>query len=161
MQGAPHGGWYYEQIALGFNYRMTDLQAALGRSQLQHLDRWVATRNELADRYDRALASLPLVTPARPESGRSAFHLYVVLVGDGARATRREVFDHLRANGVGVNVHYIPVHLQPDYRRLGFAPGAFPAAEAYYARALSLPMYPALTAADQDRVVDLVRSALR
>jgi UDP-4-amino-4,6-dideoxy-N-acetyl-beta-L-altrosamine transaminase len=161
MAGESPGGWYYEQVALGFNYRMTDIQAALGRSQLRNLDAWVEARNAIADRYDRALAGLPLVTPARPAAGRSAFHLYVVLVKDGAPASRRQVFDHLRANGVGVNVHYIPVHLQPDYRRLGFEPGTFPAAERYYERALSLPMFPALAAADQDRVVDLLRGVLR
>lgn len=162
MTGASEGGWYYQQVALGFNYRMTDLQAALGRSQLAHLDAWVETRHRIADRYDALLAAagLPLVTPHRPADARSAFHLYVVLVKDGAPADRRQVFDHLRANGVGVNVHYIPVHLQPDYRRLGFAPGQFPRAEAYYARALSLPMYPALSDEQQNRVVALLGEVL-
>jgi UDP-4-amino-4,6-dideoxy-N-acetyl-beta-L-altrosamine transaminase len=161
MAEAPHGGWYYEQTALGFNYRMTDLQAALGRSQLARLEASIAARHRVADRYDRALAPLPLVTPRRPAAGRSAFHLYVVLVEDGAPADRRRVFDHLREHGVGVNVHYIPVHLQPDYRRLGFRPGSFPVAERYYARALSLPMFPTLTEAQQDRVVSLLEGVLR
>jgi UDP-4-amino-4,6-dideoxy-N-acetyl-beta-L-altrosamine transaminase len=160
MTEPPHGGWYYQQVALGFNYRMTDIQAALGRSQLAHLDEWIEARNRLADRYDRALAELPLVTPTRPEGGRSAFHLYVVLVKGGA-SMRRQVYDHLREHGVGVNVHYIPVHLQPDYRRLGFEPGAFPEAERYYERALSLPMFPALTGAQQRRVMDLLAEVLR
>lgn len=160
MTGPSDGGWYYQQVALGFNYRMTDLQAALGRSQLSRLDAWVDARHRIADRYDQLLEELPLETPHRPPGARSAFHLYVVLVRHGARASRRQVFDHLRAHGVGANVHYIPVHLQPDYRRLGFEAGAFPEAEAYYARALSLPMYPALTTAQQDRVVALLREVL-
>jgi UDP-4-amino-4,6-dideoxy-N-acetyl-beta-L-altrosamine transaminase len=158
MAGPSEGGWYYQQVALGFNYRMTDLQAALGRSQLRHLDAWVDRRHAIADRYDRLLAG-KVVTPRRGPASRSALHLYVVLVPDAA--ARRRAFDHLRANGVGVNVHYIPVHLQPDYRRLGFAPGQFPAAEAYYARALSLPMFPGLGEEEQDRVVDLLGSALQ
>jgi UDP-4-amino-4,6-dideoxy-N-acetyl-beta-L-altrosamine transaminase len=161
MTEPSHGGWYYEQIALGFNYRMTDLQAALGRSQLKHLDAWVTARHRIADRYDRALQGLPLMTPVRPRQAVSAFHLYIVLVTDGGAERRLRAFDHLRANGVGVNVHYIPVHLQPDYRRLGFERGAFPVAERYYERALSLPMFPALADAQQDRVVRLLTEALR
>jgi UDP-4-amino-4,6-dideoxy-N-acetyl-beta-L-altrosamine transaminase len=159
IEGSP-GAWYYEQIELGFNYRMTDLQAALGRSQLSHLEEWISARHQIADRYDRALAALPLTTPTRDAGSRSAFHLYVVQVNDGARSDRKRVFDHLRENGVGVNVHYIPVHLQPDYHRLGFARGAFPNAEAYYEHALSLPIFAALTPDMQERVVALLREVL-
>ncbi len=150
MNAEPHGPWYYEQRELGFNYRITDLQAALGASQMARLDAFLARRRELAERYDARLAGLPLGRPWRDPQAESAWHLYVVQV---AAAERRRVFDALRAAGVGVNVHYIPIHTQPDYRRLGFAPGDFPAAEAYYARALSLPLYPGLAEVAQDRVV--------
>jgi UDP-4-amino-4,6-dideoxy-N-acetyl-beta-L-altrosamine transaminase len=155
---AAHGPWYYEQIELGFNYRMTDLQAALGQSQLARLEQYVAARCRLADRYDALLADLPLATPGRDPASASAWHLYVVRLHDAGR--RRAVFDHLRAAGIGVNVHYIPVHLQPDYRRLGFGPGDCPVAEDYYAHALTLPLYPTLTDTEQDRVVQALREAL-
>lgn len=155
---AAEGSWYYEQSELGFNYRMTDMQAALGLSQLVRLDEYVAARHRLADRYDHLLAGLPLQTPWRDPHAESAWHLYVIRLEDSAR--RRAVFEHLRAAGIGVNVHYIPVHLQPDYRRLGFAPGDYPVAEDYYARAITLPLYPGLSDADQDRVVAELRTAL-
>jgi UDP-4-amino-4,6-dideoxy-N-acetyl-beta-L-altrosamine transaminase len=155
------GAWYYEQQALGFNYRMTELQAALGTSQLAHLDAWLARRHQLADAYDAALAALPLILPVRPQGSRSALHLYVVQLDPAkTRLTRRVVFDRLRAAGIGVNVHYIPVHLQPDYLRLGFAPGQFAAAETYYGRAISIPMYASLTDANQRAVIDALRTAL-
>jgi len=151
------GPWYYEQTALGFNYRITDIQCALGVSQMQRLDEFVTRRNELARRYEERLAGLPLEWQAAPEGGRSAFHLFVVNV-DAAR--RREVFVKLREGGVGVNVHYIPIHLQPFYRQRGFGPGDFPAAEAYYRRALTLPLFPALTEVEQDVVVERLAAAL-
>lgn len=153
--------WYYEQLELGFNYRITDIQAALGLSQLDRLDEFVARRRAIAARYDAGLAGLPLATPAQSADGRSAYHLYPIWI-DEARAgtSRRAVFDALRAAGIGVNVHYIPVYLQPYYRRLGFAPGHCPRAERYYAGAISLPMYAALTDEQQDRVVAAVRGAL-
>ncbi len=159
---AAEGPWYYEQSELGFNYRMTDIQAALGLSQLARLDDYVAARRRLADRYDHLLAGLPLKTPWRDSQAGSAWHLYVIRLEDAALASpgRRAVFEHLRAAGIGVNVHYIPVHLQPDYRRLGFAPGDFPVAEDYYARAITLPLYPGLSDAEQDRVVAVLREAL-
>ncbi|NCQ33680.1 UDP-4-amino-4,6-dideoxy-N-acetyl-beta-L-altrosamine transaminase [bacterium] len=159
---AAEGPWYYEQVELGFNYRMTDMQAALGLSQLARLDDYVAARRRLADRYDRLLAGLPLQTPWRDPEAESAWHLYVIRLDDAvlARPGRRAVFEYLRAAGIGVNVHYIPVHLQPDYRRFGFAPGDFPVAEDYYARALTLPLYPGLSDAGQDRVVAALREAL-
>lgn len=158
MRGASDGPWYYQQLALGYNYRMTDLQAALGLSQLQRLDAYVARRRALAARYDRLLADLPLLTPYCDPAAESAMHLYVVLLHEAQR--RREVFSRLRAAGIGVNVHYIPVHTQPYYRDLGFEPGYCPAAESYYAAALSLPMYAGLSERDQDRVVDSLRQAL-
>lgn len=155
---AAVGPWFYEQVELGFNYRMTDLQAALGLSQLARLSAYVAARRRLADRYDALLADLPLTTPWRDPVTASAWHLYVVQLNDASR--RRAVFEHLRAAGIGVNVHYIPVHLQPDYRRLGFAPGDYPVAEDYYARAITLPLYPGLSDAEQDQVVAALREAL-
>lgn len=158
MSGTPEGAWSYEQIALGHNYRLTDLQAALGLSQLRRLPAFLARRIELAARYDRLLAPLPLVLPRQAPGQQSAWHLYVVQVPEGRRAA---VFERLRAAGIGVNVHYIPVHLQPYYRKLGFKPGDCPAAEAYYARALTLPLHAGLTEQQQDRVVAALGEALR
>jgi len=156
MSGKSEGAWYYQQIELGYNYRMTDLQAALGSSQLQRVADFLARRRALAARYHERLAGLPLDLP--PPSEESAWHLYAVRLRQPAR--RRAVFDVLRAAGIGVNVHYIPVHLQPWYRKLGFQPGDFPNAEAWYAGALSLPLWPGLTEAMQDRVVEQLASAL-
>lgn len=162
MRGEPDGPWYYEQLELGFNYRLTDLQAALGRSQLARLSDYVARRRALADRYDALLQGLPLSTPGRRSGVESAWHLYVVGVDEAAGATpRRQVFDRLRAAGIGVNVHYIPVHWQPYYQALGFRRGQFPQAEAHYRRAISLPLFPTLGLDAQDRVVAAVREALR
>jgi UDP-4-amino-4,6-dideoxy-N-acetyl-beta-L-altrosamine transaminase len=158
MERQPDGPWSYDQIALGFNYRMTDLQAALGRSQLGRLPECIDRREALANRYDQLLAGLDVRTPIRESFGRSAWHLYIVQV---EASQRRAIFDALRAANIGVNVHYIPVHTQPHYRRLGFHTGQFPAAEAFYANAISLPMYVGLTDAQQDRVVDGLRRALQ
>lgn len=161
MEKVDEGPWYYEQVDLGLNYRLTDIQSALGASQMDRLESFIDRRHRLADRYDRALAGLPLKLPVRPAGDRSALHLYPVEVTREPRAPeRRRVFDALRAAGVSANVHYIPVYLQPHYRRLGFKPGLCPVAERYYAGAISLPMYPGLTEADQDRVVDAMRRAL-
>lgn len=161
MTRESDGPWYYQQVDLGFNYRLTDLQAALGQSQLTRLDLYLTRRHQLAERYDRLLADLPLTRPYQAPDTWSAFHLYPVKVDrTRTRRTRAEVFAHLRAGGVGVNVHYIPVHTQPYYQRLGFKPGDYPEAEAYYADAMSLPMFYALTDAEQDRVVELLREML-
>jgi dTDP-4-amino-4,6-dideoxygalactose transaminase len=151
-QPAP-GPWYYEQHLLGFNYRMTDIQAALGLSQLSRLDQYIALRNRLAHRYDQILQGLPLRLPeVRPEN-LSAFHLYVVrLERHSIRKTHRKVFEELRQQGIGVNLHYLPVHLQPYYRDLGFRSGQFPEAEAHAQEALTLPLYPALEEQAQDAV---------
>lgn len=161
MEGQSEGPWHYEQVLLGFNYRLTELQAALGLSQLRRLEAMHARRVALADRYDTLLDELPLRLPARAADRVSAWHLYAVEL-DAARTprTRTEVFAALRAADIGVNVHYIPIHTQPFYRRLGFARGDFPAAEAYYAQAISLPLFPAMTEAQQQHVVDTLHTAL-
>ncbi|BFG75052.1 UDP-4-amino-4,6-dideoxy-N-acetyl-beta-L-altrosami ne transaminase [Paraburkholderia terrae] len=161
MDEPDEGAWSYEMQELGFNYRITDIQAVLGLSQLKRLDGFLARRRELVQRYDRLLKNLPLQLPQLDALDESAWHLYVVRVKDNsAHADRRAVFDALRAADIGVNVHYIPVHLQPYYRRLGFKPGDFPQAEQYYREALSLPLYAALTDAQQDRVVAQIERVL-
>ena len=158
---ADQGAWYYQQIDLGYNYRMTDLQAALGASQMARLGQFLERRRQLAARYDRLLAPLPVITPRQAAYGCSAYHLYPIQVDSATtQRSRRQVFDGLRQRQIGVNVHYIPVHLQPYYRDLGFAPGQFPEAERYYAQAISLPLFPALTDAQQDEVVTALAAAL-
>lgn len=162
MSGVSEGPWYYQQVELGYNYRMTDFQAALGASQLRRLEDFLARRRELARRYDGALSGLPLSTPAEDAGGRSAWHLYVIQLDLEALAvSRRTVFDRMRAGGVQVNVHYIPVHLQPYYRQMGFKKGDFPASERFYERALSLPLHYGLSTADQDRVCGTLRQCLQ
>jgi len=151
--------WHYEQQTLGYNFRLTDIHAALGTSQLHRLEAYVARRNALARRYDAALKGLPLRLPTVNPENRSAFHLYVVRL-EGTTRTQREVGDSLRTKGIGVNLHYAPVHLQPYYRALGFAPGQFPEAEAYGRSALTLPLYPTLTETEQDGVVSAVTQSL-
>lgn len=160
MDGPSDGAWYYQQVALGFNYRMTDMAAALGASQMERLDAFVERRHERAARYDRLLAPLPVLLPVRDAANRSALHLYAVRLKDAPAPKRRAVFDHMRQAGIGVNVHYIPVHLQPHYRALGFRPGQFPVAEAYYRQAITLPLFPDLSDDDQDAVVAALAEAL-
>jgi dTDP-4-amino-4,6-dideoxygalactose transaminase len=160
MEGDSQGPWYYQQVDLGFNYRMTELQAALGVSQMDRLDGYVARRHVLAERYDRLLADYPVILPVRDEKTYSAFHLYVIRLTDEAKPARHETFTSLRTQGVGVNVHYIPVHTHPYYRRLGFKAGDFPVAEAYYERAISLPLFPGLDEAAQYAVVTALGKAL-
>lgn len=161
LQRPDEGPWYYEQINLGFNYRMTEMQAALGISQMTRLDSYVERRHQIARRYDALLEDLPITIPFRAEDAYSAFHLYVIRISrqDG-NPSRRQVFDSIRADGIGVNVHYIPVHTQPYYQAMGFRPGDYPSAEDYYADAISLPMYPTLTDAQQDQVVSALTRAL-
>ncbi len=160
MESPPAGDWYYEQIALGFNYRMTELQAALGLSQLRHLESFVARRNYLAERYKRALAHLPVRWQEILPGNRSAYHLFTIrLDGTRCRHPHREVFASMRAAGIGVNLHYMPVHLQPYFRRLGFAPGYCPEAERYGAEAITLPLFPAMTESEQDRIVAALEAA--
>lgn len=154
MTREPEGGWYYEQIALGYNYRMTDVQAALGLSQLSRVDDYVARRHEQAARYDSLLAPLPLVTPWQHPDSYSGRHLYVIRLRPGARGkTHQQVFAELREAGVGVNLHYIPVYRQPYYEKMGFAPGLCPEAEKYYQEAITLPLFPTMSEEQQDRVV--------
>lgn len=161
MSGEPEGGWAYEQVTLGFNYRMTDIQAALGSSQLERLPVLWQAREERARRYDALLADLPLMLPARLANRQSAHHLYVVEIDETrSSVSRKALFDALRSAQIGANVHYIPIHLQPHYRAMGFAPGDFPHAEAYYRRAVTIPLYPRLTEAQQDRVVAVLKDAL-
>jgi UDP-4-amino-4,6-dideoxy-N-acetyl-beta-L-altrosamine transaminase len=152
--------FYYEQQLLGYNYRMTDLHAALGASQLGRLDAYLTRRNEIARRYDQLLAGYPLQLPTVAAVNHSAFHIYVVRVKTGGAAARRRVFDRMRRSGIGVNVHYAPVHLQPYYRALGFRPGQFPEAERHGETAITLPIFPAMSDKDQDAVCTALRAAL-
>jgi dTDP-4-amino-4,6-dideoxygalactose transaminase len=161
MTHAPDGPWYYQQIDLGYNYRMTELQAALGVNQMQRLDAFVSRRHQLARRYDQLLAALPVATPWQHPDCYSGLHLYVVrLQLDKICKTHRQVFEALREQGVGVNLHYIPVHTQPHYLRMGFKVGDFPQAEQYYAEAISLPIFQTLTDEQQDQVVDVLSGVL-
>jgi UDP-4-amino-4,6-dideoxy-N-acetyl-beta-L-altrosamine transaminase len=157
MTHATDGPWYYQQIELGFNYRMTDIHAALGLSQMSRLDEFVARRNSLAARYDTAFSGAGVQTQRVPTDVLSARHLYVVRVPSDRHA---HVFASLRARGVGASLHYIPVHLQPWYQRLGFSVGQFPEAEQHYAEAISLPMFAGLTDDDQGRVIAIVKEAI-
>ncbi len=162
MTHEPDGPWYYQQVDLGFNYRMTDMQAALGISQMDRLDRFVAQRHELARRYDELLSDFPIISPWQHPSSYSGMHLYVIRLHlDKLRVSHRQVFDSLRDQGVGVNLHYIPVHTQPYYLRMGFKTGDFPQAERYYREALSLPMFPTMGVDQQDRVVEVLSEVLR
>jgi UDP-4-amino-4,6-dideoxy-N-acetyl-beta-L-altrosamine transaminase len=160
MTHEADGPWYYQQIDLGFNYRMTELQAALGVTQMERLDQYVARRHELAHRYDQLLVGLPVTTPQQHADSYSGLHLYVIRLNlDQIKRSHLEVFESLREQGVGVNVHYIPVHVQPHYQQMGFKTGDFPEAERYYGEAISLPMFQTMTEAQQDAVVAAVRKA--
>lgn len=161
MQGDSHGLWYYQQLDLGFNYRMTDIQAALGASQMHRLDEFVSRRRFLAGRYDGLLQGLPVKLPKQHSDTASSWHLYVVrLSREKIEKTHQEVFAALRDARIGVNLHYIPVHTQPYYQKLGFQWGDFPEAEQYYRGAMSLPLHYGLTESAQDRVVDTLRKVL-
>jgi UDP-4-amino-4,6-dideoxy-N-acetyl-beta-L-altrosamine transaminase len=161
MDKIPDGAWYYQQIDLGYNYRMTDFQAALGASQMTRLDEFIDKRRSIAGRYRSAFRDLALDLPTERAGCVSAWHLFVVLVdGSATRRSRKEVFDALRAAGILVNVHYVPVHLQPYYRRLGFRAGEFPESERYYERTVTLPMHTRLLDADFDHVVSTMARVL-
>lgn len=154
MTHPPDGPWYYQQIELGFNYRMTDLQAALGLSQMSRLDDFVAQRHVIASRYDELLAGTVAKTPWQHPDTYSGLHLYVIrLKLEAMKITHREVFERMRAEGIGVNLHYIPVYRQPYYARMGFEPADFPNAEGYYAEAITLPIFPGLTPVQQNEVI--------
>lgn len=155
MKSESDGPWYYQQIDLGFNYRITDLQCALGISQIQRLDQYVSSRRAIAARYSKELIDLPYTLPYQSADGVSSWHLYVIQASEEKIGkTRRQVFEQLRELGIGVNVHYIPVHTQPYYQELGFRKGQFPVSEAYYSSAISIPMYAVLSAEQQVQVIE-------
>ena len=162
MTHEPDGPWYYQQIDLGFNYRMTELQAALGISQMTRLNAFIEKRHDLASRYNDLLANLPITLPWQHPDSYSGLHLYVIrLKLNNISKAHIEVFKELREKGIGVNLHYIPVHLQPYYQQFGFKYGDFPNAEQYYAEAISLPMFHGMTIEQQDEVVSVLASILK
>jgi len=158
MTKQADGDWYYQQIELGYNYRMTDIQAALGVSQLKRLDDYVSRRHELSTRYNELLKDFPLVIPYQHNDGYSAFHLYIIRLKN--KNKHKQVFEYLRKNGIGVNLHYIPVYHQPYYEAMGFKKGYCLEAENYYNEAISLPMYATLSEVEQDKVVAVLHKAL-
>lgn len=161
MTQPTDGPWYYQQVALGFNYRMTDMQAALGVSQMSRLAEYVKRRHEIAKRYDELLADLPITLPWQHADSYSAYHLYVIrLQLDKIGVSHLHVFDALRAKDIMVNLHYIPVHTQPYYQNMGFKHGDYPQAEQYYREAISIPMHPTLTQQEQDFVVACIKEAI-
>lgn len=161
MTKVPDGAWYYQQIDLGYNYRMTELQAALGLSQMNRLDEFIQSRHKLAKRYDELLKDLPVTVPWQLPDSYSGLHLYVIrLKLDQINKTHKEVFDELRAKNIGVNLHYIPVYSQPHYQQFGFKAENFPEAEKYYQEAISLPMFSSLTFEQQDIVVTALKEIL-
>jgi len=161
MTHVPDGPWYYQQVDLGFNYRMTDLQAALGLSQMRRLDEFVARRHSIAKRYNELLSGMPVDIPWQHTESYSGLHLYVIRIHiDQISGSQRQIFEFMRDHGIGVNLHYIPVFLHPYYQRMGFDPDEFPEANRYYAEVISLPMYHGLTDVQQDRVVNALREAI-
>ncbi len=161
MENVSHGGWYYEQVDLGFNYRMTELQGALGVSQMLRLSEFVSARHKLAARYYEKLANLPIVLPYQLPDTYSGLHLFVIRLNlEEISKTHKEVFDELRENDIGVNLHYIPVHLQPYYQKMGFKLGDYPISEAYYTSAISIPMFHGMTHEQQDTVINTIRGVL-
>lgn len=158
MTEPSHGAWYYQQLQLGFNYRMTDIQAALGLSQSRRLLPIIQKRQLLAANYQRLLNDLPLTLPQLDDINISAWHLYIIQLHD--KTKRKAVFDGLRSAGIGVNVHYIPIHTQPYYQQLGFDWGDYPEAESFYERIISLPMFPELTGEQQQYIADRLAELL-
>lgn len=162
MLGEMDGPWYYEQVELGYNYRMTDIHAALGVSQMTRLHMYVDRRHAIAAHYDEVLSGLPLTLPWQNPDSRSAYHLYPIRVKTlkGSAQRRLDVFETLRKNDIMVNVHYIPIHTQPYYRKMGFNWGDFPEAEQFYREAISIPIHPRLSEAEIDFVTDVIRDAM-
>lgn len=161
MTKEPDGAWYYQQIDLGYNYRMTELQAALGVSQMARLDEFITARHVLAKQYDELLKDIPVTIPWQHPDSYSGLHLYVIrLKLNKINKTHKEVFDELRAKNIGVNLHYIPVYSQPHYQQFGFNAEDFPEAEKYYQEAISLPMYSSLTFEQQDIVIAALKDIL-
>ena len=161
MTHETDGPWYYQQIELGYNYRMTELQAALGLSQLERLDEYVTRRHQLAQYYNKLLSELPANTPWQHPDSYSGLHLYVIrLQLDKIPRSYRQVFESLREQGIGANLHYIPVHTQPYYQAMGFKEGDYPEAERYYREAISLPMFPTMTEEQQNQVIDALQKAI-
>lgn len=161
MTKETEGPWYYQQIKLGYNYRMTDIQAALGYSQMGRLEAFVARRRELAKRYDGMLADLPLKTPKQSRGTNSSWHIYVVrLDRTRVKKSKTQIFEEMKKRGVTLNLHYIPVHLQPYYQALGFKEGDFPVSERYYKEALTLPLYYELTDEQQEEIVEALKGGL-
>jgi dTDP-4-amino-4,6-dideoxygalactose transaminase len=159
MTHDPDGEWYYQQIDLGFNYRMTDIAAALGISQLLRLDSNIKKRHEIVRFYNKALSSLPLMLPYSDVSRYSSCHLYIVRIKN-KKKLYSEIFELLTNFGIGVNKHYIPIHTQPFYKNFGFKSGDFPESESYYREAISLPIFPDLTKKEQESVISAVSKAL-
>lgn len=155
MTHGSEGGWYYQQIELGYNYRMTEMQAALGISQLSKIDTFINRRHYLAERYNQLLNPSDIIVPYQDINNRSAYHLYPILVKDKNR--REDLFNYLRNKDVGVNVHYIPVHLQPYYKNLGYKSGDYPIAEEYYSKVISIPMFASMSEEEQDYVIDRIK----
>jgi dTDP-4-amino-4,6-dideoxygalactose transaminase len=161
MENTCQGPWYYEQNDLGFNYRMTELQAALGVSQMKLLSEFVAARHQLAARYNEKLADLPVTLPYQLPHTYSGLHLYVIRLHlDKITKSHQQVFKELREAGIAVNVHYIPVHLQPYYQKMGFKSGDYPEAERYYTEAISIPMFHGMTLDQQDSVITALTTIL-
>ena len=161
MTKKTEGGWYYQQVELGFNYRMNDLQAALGIAQMKRLEKFITIRHSLKKRYDELLKDLPLITPAQSSDSYSSLHLYPVqLKLEQLSKAHNQIFDELRKNGVGVNLHYIPIHMQPYFQNMGFKKGNFPIVEDYYSRAISIPIYQGLTTELQNKVVKVLKDLL-
>jgi UDP-4-amino-4,6-dideoxy-N-acetyl-beta-L-altrosamine transaminase len=155
------GRWHYQQVDLGFNYRMTELQAALGVSQIQRLDEFVTKRHILQKRYDSLLSDdLPVIKPYQGQDSYSSLHLYPIQIDlENTGKTRKKIHDELWDNDIGVNVHYIPIHTQPYYQQLGFKEGGFPNSEAYYNRAISIPLFHAMTFDQQDKVIAILEKS--
>lgn len=161
MTHEPDGDWYYQQVGLGFNYRMTELQGALGVSQMGSLEKFIARRHQIATRYDEVFEGLPILLAYRNPENFSSLHLYPIQVLPESGKNRKEVFDFFRAHDINVNVHYIPVHTQPYYQQFGFKYGDFPNAEQYYSRAFSIPIFYGLTDEMQDTVIDVMNRSLQ